>query len=207
MKFRQKGHMLKNAKHILIYGSLISLAGCANYRASALSSIRQDQAIHSSQDAEVTASWKVFDERDCQTYLGRDVIAEGYVPIQMTIKNTSNDPLYLNADQFNVRLPHPQEVAEKVHTSTATRVVAWGVGGLFLWPLLVPAVYDGIQSMKANRSLDEDYQSKSLTEHIIEPKTAFNGIVFVPQEQMNQPIEMFLLNERTQEKIAFSVVK
>jgi hypothetical protein len=55
--------------------------------------------------------------------------------------------------------------------------------------------------------LDKDYLSKSLTEQIIEPKTVFNGIVFVPKNQMDQPIEMFLVNETTEERIAFHMVK
>jgi hypothetical protein len=197
--------MSKSRTHIFLCGSLMLLASCANYRAASLSSLSSDQVIYASQTVPVSAAWKIFDKKDCKTFLGRDVIAAGYIPIQMMIQNHSKDSMYLAADHFNIPLTPPQQVAEKVHTSTATRVIAWGAGGILFPPLLIPAIYDGIQSSKANRSLDADYSFKSLSERTIQPQTAFNGIVFVTKDQINQPIEMFLLNQKTQEKITFQV--
>jgi hypothetical protein len=199
--------MLKLSKQFFIYGSLILLAGCADYTASSLSSLGQSEAIYSSHNSSVLAAWKIFNKQDCNTYLGRDVIAEGYVPVQMTITNNSSDPMFLSTGNFNIPLAPTQQVADKVHTSTAGRVAAWGAGGLIVWPLLIPAVYDGIKSSEANKALDEDYHSKTLTECTIRSRSSFNGVVFIPKEQIDNPIEMFLVNERTQEKIAFSVVK
>ena len=199
--------MANGKKHVFIYGALFLLAGCANYTASPLSSLSQDNAILSHQSSGIVASWKTFDKKDCQTYLGRDVLSEGYVPVQMTISNNSKDPIYLSADNFSIPLAPPLQVARKVHTSTAGRVAAWGAGGLIFWPLLVPAVYDGIKSSEANQILDDDYRFKALKEHTIQPQATLNSIVFIPEDQINQRIEMFLVNERTQEKTVFQVVK
>ncbi len=204
---QRKVPMLRNKKHIFLCAVLLLSAGCANYKASSLDSISSGQAVQSSQNSHVTAAWKVFDKKDCLTYLGRDVLAKGYIPIQMTIKNQSDDPLYLSADQFNIDLIPPQQVANEVHTSTAARVVAWGVGGLLFGPLLIPAIYDGIKSSKANRSLDADYSSKALSECTIQPSTTFNGVFFVSKDKIHEPIEMFIRNERTQDKITFRVVE
>src|SRR5262245_30235770 len=135
-KFQQKVCMFKKIKPFVLYGSLIVLAGCASYEASSLSSLASGTGVQSSQKSEVTASWKVFDAKDCETYLGRDVLASGYVPIQMRLENLSNDPLLLSTDYFNVGLASPHKVAQEVHTSTATRVMAWGLPGLFCFPLL-----------------------------------------------------------------------
>jgi hypothetical protein len=196
--------MLHKTKTVVLYGSLIVLAGCANYQASSLSAI---SSTNSSKAEKVSASWKVFDTKDCETYLGRDVLAKGYVPIQMTLENHSEDPLFISPDHFNIVLVPPQKVAEEVHTSTAGRVAAWGAGGLIFFPLMIPAVYDGLKSAEANRSLDADYSSKAITTRTILPYTSLSGIIFVPKEQMDRSIDMFVVNQRTQERISFSVKK
>src|SRR5579863_3148061 len=118
--------MLKNSKHILIYSSFIFLAGCANYSANSLLNLPLETALYSEQDENVLVSWKIFDEKDSQTYLGRNLISEGYIPVQMTIRNNSRDPMYLNANNFSIPLPNTGEVADKVHTSTAGRIIGWG---------------------------------------------------------------------------------
>lgn len=196
-------------KHLFIYGSLILLAGCANYSASALSNQAAIESTHSLSENEpnVLLSWKFFNKKECEKYLGRNLISSGYVPVQITVQNNSSDPMYLSTDNFSIPLPSLNEVTKKAHTSTAGRVVAWGVGGLILWPLMIPAVYDGICSSQANDALDKDYDSKTLKEHTIRPHTSFSRIVFVPKEKIKQTIEMFLLNEKTNEKIVFSVLK
>lgn len=199
--------MSTNKKHALLCGALLLLAGCANYNASSLTPLSSLGALRSAHNPAVLVSWRAYDKEDCQTYLGRNILAEGYVPIQMTVRNDSDDPMYLSTENFNIPLASPLQVAEKVHTSTAGRVAAWGAGGLVLWPLLIPAVYDGIKSSEANSSLDADYQSKALKEQTIGPHTTFNSVVFVPKEQVNQHIEMYLTNERTHEKLIFPMEK
>ena len=193
--------MFKGKK--LVLGALILLTGCASYNASTLSTLPAEGAIQSAENPHVLVSWKTFDEVDCKRYLGRNVISEGYMPIQLTIRNNTSDPMYFNPQNFNVPLASVNEVAGKAHTSTAGRVVGWGVGGLFIWPLLIPAVYDGIKSSEANGLLDADYEAKALREQTIQPKSLFNGVVFVPQQYSNQGIEMFLVNQKNQEKLIF----
>ncbi len=194
--------MFKNKKYLL--GALVLLTGCANYSASTLATLPVETAIQSSKSPQVLVSWKTFDKIDCKRYLGRDVISEGYMPLQLTIRNNTSDPLYFSPENFNVPLASVNEVASKAHTSTAGRVVGWSVGALFIFPLVIPAIYDGIKSSEANDSLDADYEAKAMREHTIQPQSVFNGVVFVPQKYFYQNIEMFLVNQKTQEKVVFS---
>lgn len=177
------------------------LTGCASYQASMLGSLPIEEPL---QNNNVMISWKKFDEKDSETYLGRNLIAEGFVPVQMTIRNHSTDPMYLSPNNFSIQLPPVYQVAEKVHTSTAGRVLGWGIPGLALWPLLIPAVYDGIQSKEANRALNMDYLAKSIKEQTIQPHSSFNGVVFVPKDKIGDSIELFLVNQRTNEKISYT---
>jgi hypothetical protein len=190
----------------LTMSTLILLTGCASYHAGALSMLPQDSSITSKQSSEVLVAWKAFNQKDCQTYLGRDVLSEGYVPVQLTIRNNSNDPMYLSPNHFNIPLSPAYEVASTVHTSTGGRVAAWGVGGLLFFPLLIPAFVDGFKSIHANEKLDADYEAKALKEQTIQPHSSFNGVVFIPKKHADQKIEMFLVNLRTHEKVAFSEI-
>ena len=193
--------VLKNSKKFILCGFLISLGGCATYEASMLSSLPIETALTSKQNAKVLVSWKLFDQNDSQKYLGRDLIAKGYAPMQVTIRNNSTDPMYLSPNNFNISLPSVNEVATKVHTSTAARVAGWGVPGMIIWPLLIPAVYDGIRSKEANAALDADYASKAVKEHTIQPHSSFNGVIFIPSMIASQDLELFLVNQRTDEKV------
>lgn len=191
--------MLKSKRLLLM--PLMLLVGCASYEASMLTSLPVHSAVQSRQNPNVLVTWKIFDNQDSKTYLGRDLISEGYIPIQMTIRNNSADPMYLNPSNFSIPLPPINEVANKVHTSTAGRVVGWGAPGLIIWPLLIPAIYDGIKSKEANAALDADYLAKAIKEQTIQPHSSFNGVVFLPQQMANQSLEMFLVNQRTNEKV------
>lgn len=197
-----KGDPMSKSKKCLL-ASLILLTGCASYSASTLATLPAESAVESQKSPNVLVSWKAFDVSDCKRYLGRNVISEGYMPLQLTIRNNSTDPVYFNPQNFNIPLASVNEVASKAHTSTAGRVVGWGVGALFIFPLVIPAIYDGIKSSEANDALDADYEAKALREHVIQPMSTFNGVVFVPQKYSYQNIEMFLVNQKTHEKIVF----
>lgn len=192
--------MLKS--RVIACSVLITLVSCANYEASMLLPLAVQEAVQANKHPEILVSCKVFGIEDSLNYLGRDVISEGYIPIHMTIRNNSNDPMYLNPGNFSIPLAPVNEVANKVHTSTAGRVAGWGIPGLFIWPFLVPAIYDGIKSREANAALDADYLAKAIKEQTIQPHSHFNGIVFVPKQNTSQVMELFLVNERTSEKIA-----
>jgi len=67
----------------------------------------------------------------------------------------------------------------QVHTSTIKRTGRYGLPGLFFWPLLVPAIVDGLGSEKANEKLDADFVQKSLHVQIVRPYSLVNGLILV----------------------------
>lgn len=193
--------MLRSKKHFILAGTFLALTGCASYSASMLTTLPVEEARPLHQNSNVLVSCKIFSQQDSRTYLGRDLIAEGYIPVQMTIRNNGSDPMYLNPANFNFVVPPVSEVANKVHTSTTARVMGWGIPGLIIFPLLIPAVYDGIKSNEANAALDADYLDKAIKEQTIQPHSSFNGIVFIPREQAGKSVEVYLVNQRTSEKV------
>ena len=183
------------------------LSGCASYQAANLNPLLSDigiQKLQSSDTLPVTVAWKVFDQTDCKQYLDRDVIRKGYVPIQITVYNDSDHPLYINPEEFNVAIVPYRQVTSKAHTSTVGRVLAYGVPGLFLWPFLIPAVVDGLKSSEANEALDIDYTSKAIAETVIRPHSVFNGLIFVNKGYANSALEIPLTDRMTNDKLVFS---
>src|ERR1700690_3137595 len=143
---------------------LLLLSGCATYHATSLNTLSSEmmiQATHSkSNDVKIIA--KAFDKVDCKRYLDRDVIQKGYRPIQLYIQNNSDKSYEFSLHRLSLSSASSEEVARSVHTSTVGRVLGYGIPGLVIaWPLVIPAVVDGIKSTEANEALDRDFYAKT----------------------------------------------
>jgi hypothetical protein len=96
-------------------------------------------------------------------------------------------------------------VARLVHTNTAGRAAGWGAAGIFIWPLLIPAVVDGVGSSQANQKLNADYSSKGVTECVIQPYTMLSRVVFVPMSDYHGAFRLTLLDKETRGRLAYDV--
>lgn len=194
-----KNHLILSALCI----SILGIAGCARYQARPL-----DRLAHAipeiNQENTISYSYRIFNNRDCKRYLDRDVLAKGYQPIHITITNNTNHSYNLSLKNFNIACIDPQEVANKVHTSTAKRVASYGIGSLFMPILIIPAVVDGIGSSEANQQLDSDFDNKALESQIIQPYATTNGIIFTPVKNFNANVAVTLLDTKTEQKIVLS---
>ena len=212
MFYKKKSNFLKKALcSFLLLTILLTFTGCANYSAVALGDISSTQfqisnpaliassdlselsspevtrsATSSSKSGHLQMATKAFDYYDCKKYLDRDVQAKGYQPVQLFIENKSARSFYISPDRINLALAPADEVARSVHTSTAQRVGWYCVGGLFLSPLFVSAIVDGMKSSDANRALDADFQAKTLKAQTIQPHSTLSTIVFVPSERFSK---------------------
>jgi hypothetical protein len=197
-------------KHLIFPSSIIAstfifLSGCASYNASSLSTLAPE-AVFSSlverQDLVVVA--KAFNKADCKRYLDRDVLAEGYQPVQLYIENNGEKDYVFSLNKISLSFARSEEVAEKVHTSTVGRAVGYGVGAVvFLpitWPLAIPAIVDGIKSSEANQALDNDFSTKAASDQVIYSHSYFNKILFVPINDY-QPNFRITLTEKDSKRI------
>ena len=188
---------------IITVGTLI--LGCASYRPDSLPRLDAEFAPYVEEIDQVTVAAKKLTNAECKKYLDRDVIIKGYQPILVSIDNQSESAIVFSPNRVSLPCADPDDVARRVHTSTAGRVVAWGIPGLFLWPLLIPAVVDGIGSSNANRDLDADFSAKSLGETIIQPKSAHEGLLFIPTEAFTPSFELTLLERDSKRQLEFTV--
>jgi hypothetical protein len=194
---------------LTLYLILSSLAlcgfGCASYKSTTMPILQAEFAPYSADQNGVTVSCKAFSPSESKRYLGRDVQAKGYQPIQISVQNESKSYILLSPQSLNVPLAPPEDVARLVHTNTVGRAAGWGVAGLFIWPLLIPAVVDGVGSSQANQKLDADYSSKGVNETVIQPYTTLNRVVFVPKSEWNGGFRLTLLDKETRGKMVYEV--
>lgn len=181
--------------------AILSITGCAHYQAKPLKNL-----VIPTQPKEQTVSfaYHIFSKSDCKRYLDRDVIGKGYQPIQIAITNNTNHCFRLSTDSFSIPIVGHEEVAEKVHTSTIKRATSYGVGALFLFPLIIPAVVDGVGSYQANQELDSDFDQKSMYDKIINPHSTINGLVFAPVEGFNPVFNFSIFDTETNERFVLS---
>jgi len=194
---------------ILLAIPVFILSGCASYRASPLSmlSCEMIQTAHLSGECNILISAKAFNKSDCKRYLDRDVIRKGYQPIQLYIQNNFDKSYALSLNRISMTCAQPEEVAEKVHTSTVGRAAGYGVAAWFTFGILaIPAVVDGVKSSQANESLDNDFSSKTAKElNLIFPHSHFNKFIFVSVNEYQPVFTTTLIEQESNQAKVFNV--
>ena len=197
---------MKNNYILIPCISLLVLTSCASYRSSLLNNPSQGIVNYSSVKKDnLVVIAKEFDKDDCRRYLDRDVIAKGYQPVQLYIRNNSEKDFYFSIDNVSLPCVSATEVARRVHTSTFGRVLGYGVGALFLWPLAIPAVVDGIRSSEANEALDRDFASKAAKEAMIFRGLSLNKLIFVRREDYQNNFQVTLIDQETKTPSTFNL--
>lgn len=171
----------------LRFGLLFLLAGmslftgCARYRAQPIKkAVLQPAKLHEKRP--VVFAYHVFTRQDCLQYFDRNILKRGYQPILITFTNNTKRYFRVNRESISLPTVPAAQVARKVHTSTLGRALGYGLAGIIVWPLLVPAVVDGVGSSQANRKLDQDFENKELTEHVVGPYSTLSRVIFVPKK-------------------------
>lgn len=184
----------------------VTLCACANYRADSLNNLQTAAIYSTAPKAEgVHVIARAFDAADCKRYLDRNVLAKGYQPIQLCIRNDTDESYVFSLDRISLSHTRPEVVAETVHTSTVGRAVGYGAAALIIWPFAIPAILDGVWSAQANEALDIDFSSKSARDQVIYPHTCMNKLIFVPASSYQPQFRMELMEEDTQRLVPLDV--
>jgi hypothetical protein len=202
-----EGFMKRNISCFILLLSLVfvSFYGCASYRPTPLPNLQPEFAPYSENIENVTLACKALSEEECKQYFDRDIIDKGYQPVQMTIINDTDNSILFHPDGVSLPVCPPEEVAKKCYTSTAGRATAYGVGALFLWPLAIPAIVDGVKSHEANTELDKDFGERNIGQMVIIPHTTHNGVIFISGEEYQESFIVKLVNKETRQKLEFYV--
>ena len=152
----------------------------------------------------ISITAQAYNEFDCYEYLDRNVLAQGYQPVQLFLQNNSDHYYWFSTKGINLPLASTHEVAKRVHTSTASRVSLYGIASLVMAPFAIPAIIDGFCSYHSNQFLDLDFDLKAGQDQIFAPHEYINVIFFVPKKQYQDSLSIKLLDVETHQTITIS---
>lgn len=193
-----------------IYGLLaliMLISGCASYRSARLpSSDPESFNTYQNQDnLKVVA--KFFDSRESKKTFGVGKVFDKYQPVYIAIDNRTKSAYEFKKRMLNIQCVPAEEVAKTCGFSTVGRATTYGVVGLFIWPLLIPAVVDGVGSAQANDRMEDDYMYKEIKDDRIQPNGLLNGVIFLDKMKEGEALDIRLTNVDNNEIKLFSFKK
>ncbi len=195
---------MKRTIAVLLVVLLIS--GCARYQVSNLPSNNVMDYANRRENNGVSVAAKAFEAYEIKKIFSGNTLEKGYQPLYLVIDNRSPDVFHFDKrSSLNMRCTPAVEVAKECGFSTVGRATAYGVAGLFIWPLLIPAVVDGVGSSNANQQMQADYAYKEIKDGRIVSNELRDGIVFVDRIKPGQILTVRLRNVDTDEIALFEM--
>lgn len=189
---------------LVIVSGICLFSGCAKYKAHKLA--EPIGIAHQKNNVQITA--EALSNADCHHYFSRKAVSKGYQPIQLCIKNASDEPYVLDVKNIDLQVEDRKSVAHALHLNTTGRVVGWGLPGLALWPFFIPAAIEGVKSSDANKKLDNDFNQRVLTDNsrlVIAPGSSMNKVFFVTSENFKNTFNLALKNKHSKESLSFRI--
>lgn len=183
------------------------LQGCASYRAGRLpSSDVSSYAGFQDQDG-LKVAVRFFDARQSKQVFGVGKLHEKFQPVFIAIDNRTKSSYSFKKQMLNKQTVPAEEAAKDCGFNTVARVSTYGVAGLFLWPLLIPAVVDGVGSAQANEKMESDYMYKEIKDERVPPNGLLNGVVFLGKMKSGEELAVRLQNVDNNKIKLFSFIK
>lgn len=192
----------------LLLVACVMMSGCATYNAGRLPS-SDVSSFKDAQDQDgLKVAVKFFDARESKQVFGVGKVYECYQPVYVAIDNRTKSPYqFAKRTSLNKQSVPAEEVSKNCGFNTAARATTYGVAGLFIWPLLVPAIVDGVGAAQANQKMEADYMYKEIKDDRLQPNGLLNGIVFVDKMKEGEELVIRLQNTETNEIKLFSFKK
>ncbi len=171
---------MRKAMSLILVGMFL-LQGCASYRAGVLPT--RDVFLYDNKQEQdgLNVAVDILDAKETKRVFQFKLQSKNVQPVYLVIDNRSDKTYEFSKANINKQCYSAEEVADKFQFSTAGRATTYGVAGLFIWPLLIPAVVDGVGSANANQKIQDDYAYKAIQDKSrIAPNGMLTGIVFVP---------------------------
>ncbi|MDP8261921.1 MAG: hypothetical protein P9M13_01290 [Candidatus Ancaeobacter aquaticus] len=186
---------------------VLLMQGCAGYNASRLPStdVTTYDAYQNQDGLKVAA--KFLDAKESKDVFGVEDVHKNYQPVYILVDNRTTNTYGFKKRMMSKQTAPAEEVAEKCSFNTAGRATTYGVAGIFIWPLLIPAVVDGVGSSNANKSMKNDYMYKEIKDERVSPNGLLNGVVFLDRMKDGETLDIRLTNVDNDEIKLFSFEK
>lgn len=187
--------------------SVFFVQGCASYHARRLPSFDVSTFSNAQDQEGLKVAAKFLDARESKQIFGVKKVYEKFQPVYIAIDNRTKSAYEFKKSQLNIHSAPAEEVAHECGFSTTGRAVGYGVAGLFIWPLLIPTVVDGVGSSQANQKMSDDFMYKEIRDDRIQPNGLLNGVVFFDRMKPGEELAIRLQNVDSNEIKLFSFRK
>jgi hypothetical protein len=174
MKYNKKATMI-----FALIGMSFSMV-YSRYKAAPLKNIRTIyKNIYDLKDESLSFTYEIFNANDCKKYFNsKSIMKKGYQPVQIKFTNNSKDHVVVSPHNFSFRCADFQDVANSLHRDGMARGIGFGLGALWFFPLLFPALIQGLGANDYNQDMDFDFEMKALKNQIVQPYTTVEGVIF-----------------------------
>ncbi|HWL09649.1 MAG TPA: LssY C-terminal domain-containing protein, partial [Planctomicrobium sp.] len=140
--------------------------------------------------AQVTVA--VLSAHEGRRVFGVPLSRRGIQPVFLRIVNRQETPLRLSLLEIDPHYYTSLEAAGINHFSVLKRFSAYGVGALFLFPMLLLLPLKLLTAYRANRRMDECFRSQGFPLRPISPGETVEGFVFTPLDAGNKTVRVCL---------------
>jgi hypothetical protein len=172
--------------------------GCARYSAHALPGVETVMATHMQRQGNIHVGTKFLSSSECKSTFGSSKVMEHYQPVVIAITNNSEKVVVFRKDQMS-HIAYPAElVAADCKFNTMCRAASYGIASLFCWPMVIPAIVDGIGSSNANNQMASDYAIKEIQNAELQPGMHLVGVAFLDKMNRGEGLTIKLFDDNRQ---------
>ncbi|MBS0615582.1 MAG: hypothetical protein JSR58_03400 [Verrucomicrobia bacterium] len=137
---------------------------------------------------------KVYSSEDSKEYLHRDLIAQGFIPVEVSINNNTGKSYAISGASVPMSCATPSQVAWSITKKSLPRSIGLKIASFFFWPFMIPSTIDSIHGYKSHRSMVKDLTAKTLKEkdEVIPPYAAVKRIIYVKKDSMRNDFSFSL---------------
>lgn len=185
------------------------IIGCANYQSKTLPSPERTfaGASYSQDEEDVHVAVKFLSPQESKRYFGKKKVGTQFQPTLIAIQNNSREIYHFQKNQLSRPAISADMVAKECQFNTAARATAYAAGALFLWPLAIPAIIDGVGSSNANAKMESDFIMKELQDLDVSPGMTVQGVVFFDPMRQGETLQVKVFSKTGPSPRTFSFTK
>ena len=160
------------------------------------------------EDKELTVSGRVYSAKDSDHILHTDLVARGYVPVEITIQNQGDHAYAISAASTAMSSAKPSEIAWKITKKAIPRGVGLKILSFVFWPFTFASTVDSIHTFKKHKSLVKVLTAKGFKEEdeIVLPYSLVKRILYIPEKAFYTTFSVSLQDLNSEELVVIPIV-
>ena len=193
-------------KYLVVALALILLASCASYNPGRLPSRDVYSFPNVQEKGDVAVAVRFLNEAEVETIFDANLLSAGVQAVYISIENDSQRTYRFSKSDITSNYYTAEQAQEMVGRSVGGRAAGYGIGALFVLPLLAPAIVDSIWASKANKRMKADFIQKEIADTRVRPGRRLDGVIYLKPLNRGDEIEVILAETKNDQILKFSFI-